>query len=73
MLSMNPREIALIFGELVQCLYNKNGFGGRTAEIYAYRCAQATAFASSLSESHLDKETLIRSNHDKCRIFSEYR
>jgi len=40
MLNMTTKEAMLIYGELTQCLYGKNGFGGDTAEIYAYRLGQ---------------------------------
>ena len=32
-----PLELATLWGELVEAYHGVNGFGGNTAEIYAYR------------------------------------
>jgi hypothetical protein len=40
MLTMTPKEMLLVWGELVQAMYGKNDFGGKTAEFYAYRFVQ---------------------------------
>lgn len=61
--SMNIREAMLIYGELMQCYYKKNGYGGDTAEIYAYRCGQMTATvyrAIGMNEKDLASTTILR-------------
>lgn len=37
LLTINPFEMMKLWGELVECYYDVNGYGGNTAEIYAYR------------------------------------
>lgn len=37
MIHLSQMESMLLWGELVEALHGKNGFGGHTAELYAYR------------------------------------
>lgn len=37
LLTVNPLEMMKLWGELVECYHVVNGYGGDTAEIYAYR------------------------------------
>ena len=41
------KQAMLIYGELVGCYHNRNGYGGRTAEIYAYRLSPMTTMATA--------------------------
>lgn len=37
LIEVNPLELCKLWGELVEAYHGVNGFGGYTAEIYAYR------------------------------------
>ena len=57
-LTCNNLESMKIWGELVECLYNKNRYGGYIAEIYSYRLEPFISRARSQLNMINDKEEL---------------
>jgi hypothetical protein len=50
LMEIPPMEFALLWGELVEAYHGVNGYGGDTAQLYAYRFAPYAATLSSDAE-----------------------
>jgi len=57
-LTCNNLEAMKIWGEIVECLHNKNRYGGNIAEIYAYRLEPFIARARARLDEMSEKEEI---------------
>lgn len=63
-------ELMGIWGELVECYHGVNGFGGDTAEIYAYRlCASSPSAANNDERRREDAVKARDALVDLCETF----
>jgi hypothetical protein len=69
LLRVPPFELARLWGELVEAYHGVNGFGGNTAEIYAYRfrIAGVKPLEMTLEQQCLTAQAL----HDLIELFIE--
>lgn len=78
--TLSPLVLLSLWSELEQCYYGDNGYGGHTAEIYAYRLMQHSPLldamwqSSAVREAHAEAEQNARNALvELCRLFEKQR
>ena len=78
MIDIPLRELLKLWGELVEAYHGKNGFGGDTAELYAYRFNRDNPVRRAAADTSLAKDAAREaameaktSLWELCRLFRE--
>lgn len=66
-LNIAPLELLKLWGELVEAYYGVNGFGGSTAELYAYRFRQDDPICSECSKETQTRKVAEAAREEEAR------